>query len=107
MRELIDFDAETGERMYLCQDADGYFIRQEQDVAPIIEDNKRRANEGFDKRSDMWHAATVPIGVQYEWLTKFGVDFWNPAHKPRVMRLLDDPDYRYLRVNHFIIGRGD
>ncbi len=103
MRELIDFDRDTGEKMYLCKDADGFFIRQEHDVSEVIEANKADLNEGFDKKGDMWHAARVPIGIQYEWLTKFGIDFWNPAHKAGVMRLLNDPDYRYLRVNHFII----
>jgi hypothetical protein len=104
MRELIDFDPDTGERLYFCKDADGYYLREEHDVAPVIEANKTDLNSGeFDKSKDMWHAARVPIGVQYEWLTKFGVDFWNPNHKPAVMRLLNDPEYRYLRVNKFII----
>jgi hypothetical protein len=107
VRELIDYDPDTGEKMFLCKDADGFFLRQEHDVAPVIEQNKKLQNEDFDRKSDMWHAASVPIGVQYEWLVKFGVDFWNPAHKGRVMKLLDDPDYRYLRVNKFIIGAKD
>lgn len=107
MKDLIDFDPDTGERMYLCKDADGFYLRQEHDVAPVIELNKKKANEGFDKKSEMWHAASIPIGVQYEWLRRYGVNFWDPNHKKKVMKLLDDPEWRYLRVNHFIIGARD
>lgn len=76
---------------------------QEHDVAPVIEHNKALQNEGFDKSSEMWHAASIPIGIQYEWLDKYGVDFWNKNHKPAVMKLLNSNEYRYLRVNNFII----
>jgi hypothetical protein len=103
MRELIDHDAGTGVSLYLQKDADGFFLREEHDVTPVIELNKRDQKESLNKKADMWHAARVPIGIQFEWLTKYGVDFWNPAHKAGVMRLLNDPEYRYLRVNHFII----
>lgn len=107
MKELIDFDPVTGERMFLCRDADGYSIRQEHDVTPVIEANKANATEGFDKRKDLWLAARVPIGIMFEWKKRYGVEFWNPNHKKRVMNLLDDPEWRYLRVNHFIIGAKD
>jgi hypothetical protein len=39
----------------------------------------------------------------YEWATRHGVEMWNPAHKDGVKKLLNHPDYRYLRVREFII----
>lgn len=93
MTEWISTDEETGET----------FIRYEQDVSPILDYNKEMQAESFDKRSEMWHAAKVPNIVAMEWLTKYGVQMWNPAHKDGVRKLLNSNEYRYLRVNHFIM----
>lgn len=93
MTEWISTDEETGET----------FIRYEQDVSPILDYNKEMQAESFDKRSEMWHAAKVPNIVAMEWLTKYGVQMWNPAHKDGVRKLLNSSEYRYLRVNHFIM----
>ena len=65
----------------------------------VIERNKQI--EGLGMGKDMWLAASIPPGVQFEWLHKYGVQFWNPAHKEKVRKLLNSSDYRYLRVNHF------
>jgi len=101
---LLDYDALTGKREWISTDADGNsFIRYEQDLTHILDANKERQNEGFDKRSDMWHAAHVPDWVQMEWFTKYGIAMWNPDHKDGVRRLLNSNEWRHLRVKHFII----
>lgn len=106
--ELIDANRATGLRKWMNYDdeTDSVLISYEQDksaLGAILDRNKAAQADGFDRSSDMWHAAHIPIGVIYEWITKHGVDFYNPAHKDGVMRLLNDPEYRYLRVNNFII----
>lgn len=103
--ELLDNGSFNGVRKFLRANDDGDVqVRYEgHDAAPIIEANKRQATEGFDKREDMWHAARIPASVMYEWLVKFGVNAWNPAHGDAVKRLLNSNEYRYLRVNHFIM----
>lgn len=85
---------------------DTVLIKREFDSAStnaILDRNKASQVDSHDKRSEMWHAASIPVSVMYEWLTKFGINAWNPAHRDGVMRLLNDPDYRYLRVRNFII----
>lgn len=67
----------------------------------VIEQNKRM--EGTGKGKDMWLAASIPPAVQYEWMHKYGIQFWNPDHKEGVRRLLNSDEYRYLRVNHFMM----
>lgn len=67
----------------------------------VVERNKALEGQGMGK--DMRLAASIPPEVQFEWLHKYGVEFWNPDHADGVKRLLNDPDYRYLRVNHFIM----
>lgn len=106
--ECLDYDPATGFSKWMDYDPDTDNVlisyRQEETAKnAIIDRNKASQNEDFDKRDDMWHAAHIPTMVLYEWITKHGVDFWNPAHKDGVKRLLNDPEYRYLRVNHFIM----
>jgi hypothetical protein len=111
--ELIDFDPATGLKKYIGDnpdDSEGVCVRYEQDAASIktvIDRNKESQATGFDKRSDFWHAAHIPIGVMYEWKVKHGVDAWKYSSceetRRKVNRLLNDPDYRYLRVNNFIM----
>lgn len=104
---LLSCDPMTGMKVYHLYDTvadDGSFgLRYEQDTQPILDHNKEAQNEGFDKRADMWHAAKVPAVVLMEWLTKHGVRYWDKNHGPAVKRLLNSDEYRYLRVNNFIM----
>jgi hypothetical protein len=106
--ELIDFDAGTGLRKFMNYDeaADEIQLAYQQDKIAeraILDANKSAQADRFDRSSDFWHAAHIPIGIMYEWKVKHGVDAWDPNHGAGVMRLLNDPDYRYLRVRHFMI----
>ena len=104
-RELLDYDPLTGIREFFEWDEHGNeYITEEIDrslTKQVIDQNKRIEGTGMGK--DMRLAASIPPEVQYEWLDKFGIEFWNPAHKEGVKRLLNSSDYRYLRVNHFIM----
>jgi len=87
-------------------DGDRCIIRRSADIEPIIEANKRSANDGIvqNKGRDMRFAARIPPEVQLLWLQQYGVRAWDKNHKGAVRRLLNDPEWRYLRVGqHFII----
>ena len=107
--ELLDSCAATGMNKYIAsdpEDDDRVLVRYEQtgdSLQRILDRNKATQNESFDKKADMWHAGHIPVGVIYEWITKHGVNVYNPAHEDGVTRLLNDPDYRYLRVSNFIL----
>lgn len=104
--KLFDYDPSTGLKTWFSSDdEDGgrWHFRREQDVSPILDANKEAQAESWDKSSEMWHAAHIPTIVMYEWAAKYGVEMWNPDHKDGVKRLLNHPDYRYLRVRNFII----
>lgn len=102
---LFDHDPYSGMTTWHSYDeaTDTTFFRYEQDTSAILDFNKEAQAESFDKRSDMWHAAKVPNVIIMKWLTEHGVDFWNKDHQDGVRRLLNSNEYRYLRVNHFII----
>jgi hypothetical protein len=111
--ELIDHNPYNGLKKYLGtnpDDPDGVLVRYEQDadsIDAVLDQNKSSQADGWDKRSDMWHAARIPIGVMFEWKKRFNVDAWKYAScgetRTRINRLLNDPEWRYLRVNHFIM----
>lgn len=103
---LFDYDPATGTKTWFSSSEDNggtWQFRYEQDASPILDYNKEMQAESFDKRSEMWHAAKIPTTVIYEWMVKYGVNLWDKNHKEGVRRLLNHPDYRYLRVNHFIM----
>ena len=104
-RRLFDYDADSGLKTWYeyNPENDSFGLTYEQDVSAALDANKASQTEGFDKRADFWHAASVPVGIQYEWLVKHGVNMWKKEHSDGVKRLLNDPEYRYLRVNNFII----
>lgn len=104
MWELIDDGSFNGVKKYIKADGDDVSVRYEQDdVMPHIDRNKAAQNEDFDKRSELWHAASIPVGVMYEWITKHGVNCWNPDHADGVKKLLNSGEYRYLKVKNIIL----
>lgn len=109
--ELIDWNRDTGLKKYIGDhpdDPDGVLIRYEQDsraAQQIIDRNKRSQVDKLNQRmkNGMNKVAEIPVGVMYEWLVKFGVDCWNPDHSDGVKKLLNDPDYRYLKCRDIIL----
>ena len=106
--ELLDRCPTTGIEKWMDYDPDGdkILISYRQDptiVQGALDRNKMVQNEHHDKREDMWHAAHIPTMVMYEWLTKYGVDCWNPHHIDGVKKLLNSSEYRYLRVRNFVL----
>lgn len=93
LKEWISTDETTGES----------FIRYEQDVSAHIDDNKSAQTNGFDRKADMWHVASIPNIVLLEWITKHGVDFFNPNHKDGVRRLLNSNEYSHLKRAPIVI----
>jgi hypothetical protein len=103
--ELIDHDPARGVRKYIAagDDPDSVRVRTEIDDRAVVERNKALQNESFDRRADLWHAASIPTSVMYEWLTRFGVNAWNPAHADAVRTLLNSSDYRWCKVKQIIL----
>jgi len=82
-----------------------FVIETRQDVAAVIERNKalQTANDGFTPSRDMARVASIPVVVQYEWLKRYGVNIFDRGHEKRVRRLLNDPEWRYLRTSEIYL----
>jgi hypothetical protein len=103
--ELIDHNPETRVRKWIAAgtDADEILVRTECDDHALTDRNRASQNEAFDRRADLWHVASIPTSVMYEWLSRFGVNAWNPDHADAVKRLLNSSDYRWCKVKHIIL----
>lgn len=105
-KRFFDHDPMTGVTEWFEDTDKGFAIHYQQDVEPIIELNKAKQSMGrafYAKDPDMWKVASIPIGVQYKWLVEHGVDVMKREHWPKVKRLLNDPEWRYLKTAEVII----
>lgn len=107
MKRLLDYDELSGVSVYLeGHGEDGFTIHHTQDAEPILEQNKIKQSMGreyYARDKDMWRVASIPVGVQMEWLTKHGVDVYNQDHWPKVKQLLNCSDWRWLKTAEIII----
>ena len=102
-KRLFDIDPVTGVETYHYYDpmTDETHIERVQDITPIIEMNKALHNTDYQKKGikEEWlHAAMIPVIVQERWIRKFGIDVYDPDHWPGVRRLLNDPEFKYLKT---------
>src|SRR5262245_32377197 len=103
MRRLLDSDRVTGVAEYHGYDdlTDRTIIETVQDVAPILERNRALQNaddQGWSGSRDLRRAATIPDIIILKWRNEYGIDVFNRDHWPAVKRLLNDPEWRYLRT---------
>jgi hypothetical protein len=93
MDEVFHFDEGTGD----------VSIESRADVEPILDNNKRLQNDGtngFTPSRDMKRIASIPNVIIEMWRNQLGVDLFNKDHEPAIKRLLNDPDWQYLRTSH-------
>lgn len=77
-------------------------ITSVQDVAPIIERNKRlqTLNDGYSPSRELRRVAFIPDVVRLKWLNEEGWDVLDPACSDRLMRKLNDADWAWLRTDN-------
>ena len=105
-KRLLDADPLTGLRTWHEFDGTDTLIHYEQDVAPLLDAARAARNDTGDRLGEIVHVASIPASVQLKWLIEKGVDVLDPNHRRAVATLLDDPDWRYLKVRNIILGRG-
>ena len=78
------------------------FIEKVQDVEPTLELNK--ALQTYEGKLPMEQGqgafrrvGHIPNVIIEKWKNELGVDAMDPADWPKVKKLLNDPDWKYLR----------
>jgi hypothetical protein len=77
-----------------------FAIEHIENIQPLIDSNKKLQNEDHSIRDEFRLSARIPMTVYYEWKRKFGVDLYNKNHSQAVKKLLNSPDYRYLKTTN-------
>lgn len=85
------------------QGKEEFTIKSTFDVSSIIKANKRTSNDSLDQRfgNQMMHSvAEIPLSMVTQFKTKYNVDVFSedPTEQLKLRKLLDSPDYRYLKT---------
>ena len=111
MKRILDHDPLSGVTQYHEYDplTKMTTIETVQDVEPFLERNKQMRNDTeYSKngiKQEWWHAASIPVVVQYKWLKDYGIDIHNADHAQKVNQMLDSPEWRYLKTTDGRIGK--
>ena len=103
-KRVLDFNPITGETVFFeYNDHESKVtLTHEQDVTPIINKNKRIAGKQdwrkAARKDDLVKYASVPNTIIIKWKQELGVDLFNPDHRKKVFKLLNSPEYSYLKV---------
>ena len=106
MRQLLIDRPESGVRTYVEEQDGNILLHTEHDAEPVLALNKKKRDLGrafYAADPDVHKLASIPVGVAMQWLTRYGVEAWNPEHMDRVRRLLNDSEWRYLKTAEVII----
>lgn len=103
MGRVLDRYEDGGEEVFHYDEGEQAFsIQYHADVEPVIEHNKARLNDGtggWNKARDWRHVASIPVWVVMAWIGRFGVDPTAKGNEKLLFRLLNDPEWRWLRVS--------
>jgi len=86
---------------YWVGNGDGtYTISSEQRVDVILDKNRAMANHnnGYSPSREMRRVGSIPNIVALKWLKEEGWWCFEPANADKLMRKLNDIDYRWLRT---------
>lgn len=88
----------------VSRDSDGtILVRHHQDVVPVLDANKREANDYQTTPNVMGlrHVARIPSVVALQLMQRGLLDYQGrPADERALLRFLSDPENRYLRVDN-------
>lgn len=103
-KRILDYDPQTAitTTFDYIPETDTTVIAREQDVSTILDINKAIANDDDLTKKGMkagwWHYAQIPNIIIEKWITEHGVDLFNKDHQKAVFKLLNQPEYRYLKT---------
>lgn len=102
MSTWTEYDPHTGliEQNAYCDERKAFIVHKQQYVGALLDRNKELANTGATDigiKKGLWHYASVPLVVQYELLTKYGLNFHDKNHTDRIFEVINR-DYPYLKT---------
>ena len=110
-KRLFDYNDMTGVTTWFhAEDNGDVHLEYVQDVEPILELNKAKANQ-TDKSEQIkdgwWHYGSIPLSLVLKWQIEEGIDVYNPDHMPRVLAKMNDREFSYLKATDGMHARKD
>lgn len=102
-KRLFDIDPGTGAVTTFEETETGFALHTVADVEPDLDHNKARASEPGWWAGDLRLEAHIPDIVQLKWFAEHGIKAWDPDHTPKVVKMLNSNEYRYLKCADVII----
>ena len=99
---VIDWAGGVTERLEFDDTEKRVILHRQANALPVIEANKHQQSSGgggWSPSRELRHVARIPLIVALLWQELYGVDVWNRDHWSAVRRLLNDPDWRWLRTS--------
>ena len=105
-RLLDDNESVTEYFAYDNETETSYINHVYKDQAAVVDLNKAEQGKDAGKELDgeMHLVARIPPVIIHQWVME-GLDIFNKDHAAALWKKLDDPEWRYLRVNTGSIGR--
>ena len=103
-KRIVDYDPLTGMTTTFDYDhaSDTTYVGREQDISLLIESNKAMQNDiEYSKngiKTEWWHMCKIPPLVIEKWKNEKGIDVLNKDHWKAVKKLLNDPEYKWLKT---------
>lgn len=103
-KRLLGVDPLTGLKTYHEYDHQTrktIITYEHDDAQPVLDWTHGLRSGGitdYNRKRDVWHAATVPETVILKWRFEDGIDIYNPDHFDAVRKKLNDPEWAYLRT---------
>ncbi len=98
---LLDVDS-YGNKQFVGADSDGNMVLKTEyaDTQAILNQNARLRSNGAGNGKEWKLAASIPLSLIMKWKIEEGVDAFSndPAHKAKFRRLLNDHQYKLLRI---------
>lgn len=94
---------EATERWYWDSDTEQFIIKNTFSVGDILQANKASANASVDSRygkERMHHVAEIPMVFISKFLTDYNLDIFSedPSEQLRLRKLLEDPEFAFLKT---------
>ncbi len=91
-----------GNEQFVGTDTDGSILLKTQyaDAQAVTDQNARLRAAGHGNGKEWKLAASIPLSLIMKWKVEHGVDAFSndPAHKRKFKQLLNDHQYRMLRI---------
>lgn len=103
-KRIIEYDPYTGMTTSLDyhEQTDTAYIHREQDCQDLVDlaTTVRNQPDAWSQgvKKGMAHYAIIPNIVIEKWLNDHGVNVYDKTHEKEVYRLLNKPEYRYLKT---------